>query len=129
MRQHLKGHILEGAGGAVPQLQAVGILVHCAHRGHRRGIEFVRPIGGVGIVSELLHRELLQVVLHHINRPLLIGHGHQVLQGLARQFGDVEGGEQSPVLGQSLGDSLGGGVLNCIVPCADVTHSDPSLSL
>ena len=74
MGQHLQGHILEGAGGAVPQLQAVGVAVHRMNGGHRRGIELVRAVGGVDKIGELLHGKFIQKLLHHIHCPLLIGH-------------------------------------------------------
>ena len=121
--QHLQGHVLKGAGGAVPQLQTVGIAVQRVYRSHRRRVKFVRSVGGVRVVGKLLDGELLQKHLHNVHRPLLIGHGFDVLQRLAGQLGDIIGRQQAAVLGQSLGDGLGGGILHRSVPCTDIAHS------
>ena len=124
MGQHLQGHVLEGAGGSVPQFQAEGVPVQGPHRGHRRGVELLRPVGGVGKVRKFLHREPVQKQLHHIHRPLLIGHVLQLLQGTAGQLGQIDRREQSAVIGQPLGDGLGSGELLFPVSCADVLHLD-----
>ena len=128
MGQHLEGHVLKGTGRPVPQLQTVGIPVHRADGGHRRGIELVRSVGSPGKVGELLDGEFLQKHLHNIHRSLLIGHAQHILQRLARQFGDVAWSQQSAVLCQSLRNGLSGGILDGVVPCADIPHVDPSLS-
>ena len=47
MGQHLKGHVLEGTGGAAPQLQTVGIAVQGPHRGHRRRVKLLRAVGAL----------------------------------------------------------------------------------
>ena len=122
--QHLQGHVLEGAGGAVPQLQTEGVGVQGAHRGHRRGVELLRPVGGVGEVGELLDGEPVQEQLHHVHRPLLIGHVLQLLQGAAGQLGQIDRREQPSVVRQPLGDGLSGGKLLFPVSCADVLHLD-----
>ena len=44
MGQHLQGHILEGAGGAVPQLQAVGLPVHLPDGGDLPGVKFTAAV-------------------------------------------------------------------------------------
>ena len=129
MGQHLKGHVLEGTGGAVPQLQTVGIAVQGPHRGHRRRVKLLRAVGRVGEVCQLLHGKFIQKQLHHIDRPLLIGHILQLLQGAAGQLGQIYRGQQAAILRQALGDGLGGGELLLPVPCTDVLHLDLFQSL
>ena len=109
MGQHLQSHIFEGAGGAVPQLQAVGALIQGVDGGHGGGIKLLRAIGGGSKVGEFFHGELLQKLLHHVDGPGLIRHVLQLVQGVARQLGDIIGGQQTAVSGQALGDGLGGG--------------------
>ena len=75
MGQHLERHIFEGTGRAMPQLQAVGIPIQRAHRGDCRGVKLLRAIGGRREVGQLLNGELLQKLLHDVNRPVLVGHG------------------------------------------------------
>ena len=53
MGQHLQRHVLEGTGGAVPELQAVGPLTHRAYRGHFLYVKTVGTVGLVGKAGEL----------------------------------------------------------------------------
>ena len=126
MGQHLQRHVLEGAGGAVPQLQAVGALVQGVDRGHGGGVELLRAIGGGSKVGELLDGELLQKLLHHIDGPSLIRHVLQLVQGVARQLGDIIGGQQTAVSGQALGDGLGGGEADRRISGTGILHLDHS---
>ena len=122
MGQHLKRHILESAGGAVPQLQAVGVVIQRPHRGHRGGVELLRAVGGAGIVRQLLDGKLLQKVLHNVDGPLLVGHALQILQSAARQLGDIAGRQQSAVRRKPLGNGLGGGKTGGCISCAGILH-------
>ena len=126
MGQHLQRHVLEGAGGAVPQLQAVGALVQGVDRGHGGGVELLRAIGGGSKVGELLDGELLQKLLHHIDGPSLIRHVLQLVQGVARQLGDIIGGQQTAVSGQALGDGLGRGEADGRISGTGILHLDHS---
>ena len=126
MGQHLKGHVLESTGGAVPQLQAEGSVIQGADRGHGGSVEFFRPIGRRSELRQLLDGELVQKQLHDIDRPLLIGHLLQVRQGLARQLGQIRRGHQAAVRGQPLGDGLRCQICGVLISCADVLHFSQS---
>ena len=105
MGQHLQGHVLEGAGGAVPQLQAVGIAVHLPDGGHLLHVELAAAVclGGKG--GQLGGGEVVQVGAHHIDGPLLVGHVPHGVQGVVGQLGEHLGGHEPPV-GESLGNGL-----------------------
>ena len=60
MGQHLQRHVLEGAGGAVPQLQAVGAVVHLLQGGHGGGVEFIGAVSLLGELPQLFGGEILQ---------------------------------------------------------------------
>ena len=126
MGQHLKGHVLESTGGAVPQLQAEGSVIQGADRGHGGSVEFFRPVGRRSELRQLLDGELVQKQLHDIDRPLLIGHLLQVRQGLARQLGQIRRGHQAAVRGQPLGDGLRCQICGVLISCADVLHFSQS---
>ena len=123
MGQHLKRHILEGAGRPVPQLQAPGISIHRAHRGHVWVGELSIPIGRCGKGGQLRGGEVLQKALHHIYRPLLIGHVLQLLQRAVGQMEERLGGHEPSVRRQSPDDGLGGGHPQAFVSCADIVHN------
>ena len=61
MGQHLQGHVLEGAGGAVPELQAVGLVVQLPDGRHLFDVEFVGTVGPLGKAGELGGREVVQI--------------------------------------------------------------------
>ena len=123
MGQHLQRHILKRTGGAVPQLKAVGGVVHFAQRGNSRRIELVRAIGALGKAAELFLGEAIQIEAHHIGRPLLIGHIFQFIHCASRKLGNGFGNEQAAVPGEPLGDRLSGGESKCFVSCAQIVHT------
>ena len=122
MGQHLQGHILEGAGGAVPQLQAVGVVVQTAHRSHLGVRELSTAVGRPGISRQLRAGEALQKPVQHIHRPLLVGHILQGLQGISRQAGQHLGSHQTSVRRQSLGNGLSRSHTQIVVSRAQIIH-------
>ena len=123
MGQHLKCHVLEGAGGAVPQLQAVSILVHPADRRHLPDIELVLAVclGGKG--GQLRGGKVIQIGLHDIHGPLLVGHIREGLQPVLGQLGKHLGGQQPAVLCKPLCNDLRSGEPHLLVSCAHIVHT------
>ena len=120
--QHLQGHVLEGAGGAVPQLQAVGGLVHRADRGHGVTVELLRAVGVLRKSGQLLIGVVGQVQAHDLGSPLLVPDIHQALQKSPVDLRDLAGGQQAAVPAQAHLDGL-----RCVhadggVPCAVILH-------
>ncbi len=58
--QHLQGHILEGRSGAMPQLQAIGILRQGFQRRHPGIVKLFPRVAGLGKGRQLLLGEILQ---------------------------------------------------------------------
>ena len=44
MGQHLQRHVLEGAGGAMPELQHMGLAVELPHRGNLGAVKLAAAI-------------------------------------------------------------------------------------
>ena len=121
--QHLQGHILKGAGRTVPQLQAVGAVVHCTDGGNFLCVELVRPIGVVGVAGQLGGGEVLQERVHDEDRPLLIGHVGHGSQAVWGQLGQHLRRQKAAVGGQALGDGLGGRAAPPLVSRTYVLHT------
>ena len=121
--QDLQGHVLKGRGGAVPQLQAVGVVVQAVERGHPVVVELLGRVAGLGEGRQLLLGKVLQEELHHRHGPLAIGLAPQVLQQLASELGEDLGGQQAAVPGQPLGNGLAGGQVNRLISRAYIIHS------
>ena len=102
--QHLQGHVLKRAGGAVPQLQAPGVPVHLPHRRDRRVIKLVRTIGVQRVVAQLLRTEILQELSNDIRRTLLVGHTAQGFHPQRAQIGERHRRKQPAVPAQAHGD-------------------------
>ena len=115
--QHLQRHVLERAGGAMPQLQAPGIPVHLVQRRNLRVVKFVRTVGGQGVVSQLLRAEILQEFPHDIRRALLVGHAAQGLHPQRAQIGEGHRRKQSPVPAQAHRDRFRRAQTQSLVSC------------
>ena len=121
--QHLQGHILKGAGGTVPQLQKMGLVVGGVNGRHRCVVKLAgNGVGLGGILRQLLLGELVQIGFHDLDGPLLVGHAHHGLQVLRRQGGDGLRQKQAAVAAQTLDNGLGGGVAEGGISGADVLH-------
>ena len=127
MGQHLQRHVLKGAGGAVPQLQTVGVLIHSMDWGDGRGIKLIWAVGSGSELRQLLDGEPVQEELHHIDRSGLIGHVLQIHQAAAGQLGHKKRSQQTTVPGQTLGDRLGCRILLRNISSADILHIKPSI--
>jgi len=121
--QHLQGHVLEGTGGAVPQLQTVGVFVHRPNGCHLLHIELLSAVGLVRIGRQLRGREIVQIGVHHIDGPLLVGHVPHGVQGVVGQLWKYLGGHQAAVRSQSLGDCLRRRAPVFLVPRAYIVHT------
>ena len=123
MGQHLQRHVLEGTGGTVPQLQAVSILVHLADRGHLADVELVLAVclGGKG--GQLRGGKIVQIGLHDVHGPLLVGHIREGLQPVLGQLGKHLGGQQPAVLCKPLCNGLRSGEPHLLVSCAHIVHT------
>ena len=106
--QALQRHVLEGAGGTVPQLQDVGVFVQGGYGGDLVGV----PLVAVSACHEGFH----QLGGHdHVEEPvdgsgaLGVGELCQVADLLQAQGGHVLGNVQSAALGKAVDDRLGEG--------------------
>ena len=122
MGQDLQGHILEGRSGAMPQLQAIGILRQGFQRRHPGIVKLFPRVAGLGKGRQLLLGEILQKQLHHRHGPLAVGLAPQVLQQGGGELGEDLRGQQAAVPGQALGDGLAGAQANRLISCADILH-------
>ena len=131
--QHLQRHVLEGGGGAVPQLQAVG--------GHRPPSAPARPRRSRRTspgrrrsrpkVQQLLLGIVRQVQGHDLGRPLLRIHGHSArLSKKARSICGIRSwGQQTAVPAQAHLDGLRrstSGQRSCPACCNTSCRSPPS---
>ncbi len=123
MGQHLQRHVLEGTGGAVPQLQAVSILVHLADGGYLADVELVLAIGFADKGGELRGGKVIQIGLHNVHGPLLVGHISEGFQPVLGQLGKHLGGQQTAVLCKPLCDGLRSGKPHLLVSCAHIVHT------
>ena len=123
--QHLQGHVLKGAGGAVPQLQAPGAPPHPAQGRHAWVVELVRAVGILRVLAQLLRGEVIQKLPHDIGRPLLIGHIAEGFQLQRAQAGDLHRRKEAAVAAQAHLDSLGGAQAQGLVSCAQIFHMYP----
>ena len=83
----------------MPQLQAVGAVVHLLQGRHGGGVEFIGAVSLLGELPQLFGGEILQVQAHDVLSPLLVGHAGHLLQRTFRQLGDGHGQEQTAVTG------------------------------
>ena len=95
MGQDLQGHILEGRSGAMPQLQAIGILRQGFQRRHPGIVKLFPRVAGLGKGRQLLLGEILQKQLHHRHGPLAVGLAPQVLQQGGGELGEDLRGQQA----------------------------------
>ena len=123
MGQHLESHVLEGAGGAVPELQAVGLVVQLPDGRHLFDVEFVGTVGPLGKAGELGGREVVQIGPHHEHSPLLVGHIGHGLESVGGELGQHLRRQQSAVQGQALGNGLGRAAFLVLVSCAYILHT------
>ena len=107
----------------MPQLQAVGGVVHLPDRGDLLDVELIVPIGPLGIGRQLRDGEVVQEGLHHIDGPLLVGHLPHGLQRVGRELGEDLRGEEASVPGQALGNGLRGQLFHSFVSCAYIVHT------
>ena len=106
LRQHLQGHVLEGARGAVPELEHP--LVAAAHGGRHGGGVEVLAIGGAHAPGDLVGREVVEQVPQHEAGAVLVGAGQQLVERRCPR-GDVVSHEQAAIGG----DALENGLLAC----------------
>ena len=121
MGQHLQSHVLERAGGAVPQLQKSGVVVQEAQRGHGGVVEVVRVSSGDEAL-QFLPREFLQIKAHDLHRPGAVVQPRQAAQEGFVHRRDLGRDEQAPVRGDAHGHGLGGGVDQTVVSRAEILH-------
>ena len=122
MGQDLQRHILKCAGGPMPQLQAVGILVQFAHWGHILMRELSPAISFGRIAVQLRGGKALQKAVHDIDHPLLVGHVPHGLHCGGGQPGQHCRGQQPAVWSQSLCNSLGGTHAQVFISRAQIVH-------
>ena len=120
--QDLQGHILKGGGGAVPQLQAVGLVVQLVHGGHTAVVKLLVGVAGLGEGGQFLLGEILQEELHQGHGTLAVGLASPVLQHFRGELGEDLRGEQAAVTGQALGNGLAGSQAHGLVSGADISH-------
>ena len=68
-------------------------------------------------------REIVQIGVHHIDGPLLVGHVPHGVQGVVGQLWKYLGGHQAAVRSQSLGDCLRRRAPVFLVPRAYIVHT------
>ena len=122
MGQDLQGHILKGGGGAVPQLQAVGLVIQLVHGGHTAVVKLLIGVAGLGEGGQFLFREILQEELHQCHGTLSVGLTSPVLQHFRGELGEDLGGQKTAVPGQALGNGLAGSQADGLVSGADISH-------
>ena len=105
--QHLQGHVLESAGRSMPKLQAPCPAIHLSQRSYGGMVKFVRTIGVLRELLQVLWAEVLQEFSHDVCRPALIGHAPQRFHLQGADAGKADGSEQSPVPAQTHGNGLG----------------------
>ena len=106
LREHLECDVLEGARGAMPQLERPIVAAGDDGR-HGGGVE-VRTVRGVDAAGNLLGGEVVEEVAEDEARAVLIGAGEQALER-RRALGDVIANEQASVWGDTLE--------NCLLTC------------
>ena len=94
--------------------------------GHVRVVEAVGAVGPLGEALQLLGAEGLQVLAHDERGPLLVAHGAQDLQVQCPQVREGLRGEEAAVPAQADGHGPRGPQAKCLVPCAQILHSEMS---
>ena len=77
MGQKLKGHVLKGAGRAVPQLQKVGLLPYFGNFRNILGVKFFRRVGAFHALGQLFRGEIRQEIRKDGLGLFLIAFPHQ----------------------------------------------------
>ena len=121
--QHAQRHVLEGAGGAVVQLQYIFIRHRCQGRQVRGG-----ELAGIAVAHQLLH--ILKVRQQRVEDVRRHGQGVLFQRGAPvevqrRRITDV----QAAVRGDALQYRVGGGRGELFVSCAVIDHKKPPKKL
>ena len=103
----------------MPQLQAVGVAVHLPDGSHFLHVEFASAIGLGRISGQLRGGKVVQIGVHHIDRPLLVGHVPHGVQGVVGQLGQHLRRHETAVNGKPLFDGFRRGTP---VPLISGTH-------
>ena len=122
MGQNLQRHILEGAGGTVPQLQNMDAFLQLPQRRDLRRAEMLRRISGGRAGGHLLPGKIRQIFSQYGVGALRIREAGQRLDFLHRQRGNGGGDKQPALRGNPAGNRLGGGNGRLIVSCAGIRH-------
>ncbi len=107
MRQNLQRHVLEGAGGTVPQLQHMHPVAKGMQRSDGRGVE-LSAVCAVGAGGDFLSGKVRQKQRQDPLRPLGIGQGQQFLQERRIHGGQLRRHEQAALRRDASGDGLRG---------------------
>ena len=107
----------------MPQFQAVGLVVHLPDRSHLRYVKLGATVGLAGKGGQLGGGEVVQIGVHHKDRPLLVGHIPHGIQAVGRQLGEHLGGHEAAVGGQSPGNGLSCGAAVLFVSRAYIVHT------
>ena len=129
MRQYLQRHVLERAGGAVPELQQIHFCAVIGNGRERSGIlsaELRGGIGGIDAFGDLLRGEIGEIHRDDELRPLAVIHREHRAQRFGRELREALGHEQSAVLGDALCDRLCGRNGFTIILSGMIQHHRPS---
>ena len=122
MRQNLQGHILEGAGGAVPQFQHVHTVLQFVKRSHGGRPEFSAGISRRAALLQFLLSEIRQEFRKDKRSALHVGLFYQARQIALGEGRELPGNKQPSLGGDPLRNRLGGRHLHLAVPGAVIHH-------
>ena len=127
MGQQLQCHVLKGQGGAVEQLQHMGVVVQLAQGSHRGIIELGGGIGSLQRRIDLRNGEVLQVGAQNGGSTLAVVHLRQLGKLLPGDLREHGGYVQAAIGGQAVEDRLGCGDA-CAATGGEERHGDQLLT-
>ena len=112
----------------MPQLQAMGGLIHLADGSYGRCVKLIGAVGIFRKGQQLFFRIIGEIQSHDLGRTLLIAGAHQSVQKALVNLGNLLRGQQTAVAGESHFNCFCGIHPHSLISCAVILHIVSSLS-